>query len=393
MFGWGFVVVESLDRIVRRWRWAGGAVVGLFVVGVLVKIFFLGGLTQFAGFGEYFEPRYLDVVEEMGAYVRADSGGYDGQFYAQIATDPLLRNPKLAEAIDEPAYRARRILLPAVAYGLALGDAAWAIRVYSALNIVCWFAFAWLVWRWIGVADVRGFARWVGCVASLGVLDSVKYSLVDLPSVLLILVLIRYARERYLSGGVGLAAGILLKETNVLAAVALPVLKRPWVRGSAASVLGWGVVCLLGLGVFAAWYWYVHTRFDAFVGVRGNFDWPFASMGRNAVEAMRELVAGNWDDRYVFRLLALVGFWVQLGWLLMRVKAFASEPLVRMGLVYGVLFLVLGDLVWHGYWAVARVVLPMTLAFNLLLDVKGRGFWVLWSLANITVIHAVYRFI
>jgi len=45
----------------------------------------------------------------------AGSNGYDGQFYIQIALDPLLRGAKLQQVLDAPAYRARRILAPAIA--------------------------------------------------------------------------------------------------------------------------------------------------------------------------------------------------------------------------------------------------------------------------------------
>lgn len=52
-------------------------------------------------------------------YVFAGSYGYDGQFYRIMAHDPGLRRGLF---IDSPRLRYRRILVPALAYALALGN-------------------------------------------------------------------------------------------------------------------------------------------------------------------------------------------------------------------------------------------------------------------------------
>jgi hypothetical protein len=44
--------------------------------------------------------------------------GYDGQFYAQLALHPDLKDPNLANALDNPVYRARRIGLSLLAFCL-----------------------------------------------------------------------------------------------------------------------------------------------------------------------------------------------------------------------------------------------------------------------------------
>jgi len=57
----------------------------------------------------------------------------------------------------------------------------------------------------------------------------------------------------------------------------------------------------------------------------------------------------------------------------------------RAGIGYAVLLVVLGDAVWEGYpGAASRVLLPMTLAFNILVP-RGRAWWVLLLLGNLTV--------
>ena len=372
------------------WDKAGIAVVLFVSLMIVIKLLLPGGLTQFGGFGEVYASRYIDAVHSVGAYIKPDSGGYDGQFYAQIATDPTLSNHDFESAIDAPAYRSRRILLPLIAHILAFRNPEASLLVYCSLNIFCWFAFAWLIWTWLPVNDARTFVRWVVCVLSMGVIDSVKYALTDLPSILLMLLLIRYASTHRFGVAGGFLASLFLKETNLLSIVSLPKWSNKPGRLLRNSVF-WGIAAGISLGVFLMWYRYVNWRFDVFLGASGNFDLPFASMTRNLLKAAQELTVGNFDDRYIFRIIGALGFLIQLIWFHTQWKRL-ENPLVRLGLIYGALFIFLGDNVWWGYWAVCRVVLPMTIAFNLLYAPK-RWFWTGLVLANLTAIHAVYRFI
>src|SRR5437016_3992862 len=47
--------------------------------------------------------------------------GYDGQFFHYMAHDPLLRR-HISASIDNPKLRCRRLLVPGLAYLLALGQ-------------------------------------------------------------------------------------------------------------------------------------------------------------------------------------------------------------------------------------------------------------------------------
>ncbi len=371
---------------------AAAGVATVFTAMVVLQLIRPGGLTRFGGFGEHFEHRYIEEIKQVDAFIKPNSGGYDGQFYAQLATDPSLQNPHFEEAIDEPAYRSRRILLPAIAHLLALGNPEASILVYCSLNIIIWYAFAFFIWSWLKVSDARGFAKWTACVLSMGVMDSVKYSLTDLPSVFLILALIRYASSQRILVSGGFIASLFLKETNLLAMAAIPHLKgspREWVK----PMVRWVISSVIAIALFYFWYRSINLRFGNFNGVSGNFDWPLVSMVRNLWQAILELYAGNWDDRYIFRTLSVIGFGVQIGYLVTRIPQF-RDPMIRLGLIYGFLFLFLGDLVWWGYWAVCRVALPMTIAFNLVYSpTKTKYFWSGIILANITIVHAIYRFL
>lgn len=372
------------------WNWGGVAVVMCLSVMIIYKLLLPGGLTRFGGFGETFEHRYIDTIHSINCYIKPNSGGYDGQFYAQIATDPSLDNPAFEDAIDEPAYRARRILLPLIAHVLALGNPEASVLIYCSLNILCWFVFAWLIWTWLMVKDARTFAQWCACVLSMGILDSIKYSLTDLPSILLILLMIRYAHTRRLGVAGGFIAAVFLKETNLLAMSALPNWPKDR-RSLLKQFTLWSSIACISLILFYQWYRYVNWKFGVFLGVSGNFDWPFVSIVRNFLSALKALSSGEIDDRYIFRILGIVGFLFQLGWLVSQSKKI-RDPLIRLGLTYAVLFIFLGDLVWWGYWAVCRVALPMTIVFNLCYTPK-KYFWPGIILANITIIHSVYRFI
>ncbi|MBS0633312.1 MAG: hypothetical protein JSS11_15480, partial [Verrucomicrobia bacterium] len=65
---------------------------------------------------------------------------------------------------------------------------------------------------------------------------------------------------------------------------------------------------------------------------------------------------------------------------------------LRLGLPFAVLFWILGDHVWHGYWAVARTMLPLTFAFNRALLAEPRFTRSLIA-GNLFVLHSVYRFL
>jgi hypothetical protein len=76
--------------------------------------------------------------------------GWDGQFYHDIAHDPLIRRD-LWKSIDAPRLRYRRILVPALAYVLVLGDQALIDCAYRAVIL----AFVFLGSFWLSRIAVR----------------------------------------------------------------------------------------------------------------------------------------------------------------------------------------------------------------------------------------------
>lgn len=74
-----------------------------------------------------------------------NSEGYDGQFYHYIAHDPLLERG-FSKYVDNPRLRWRRILLPALAHIVALGQDDYIDAAYIALNL----GFLFLGAYWLG---------------------------------------------------------------------------------------------------------------------------------------------------------------------------------------------------------------------------------------------------
>jgi hypothetical protein len=346
------------------------------------------GFASLIRFGDTWRDRRHSSLQNLPLASVPNSNGYDGQFYAQLALDPSLRDPELKRIIDAPGYRARRILLPVSAAVLGFGRPWWTLQVYALLNVACWFALAWLLRREIGAGDWAGFARWSGCMFSLGVLDSVRQSLVDLPALLLLTMAVRtFSPANLTRSTCWLALGNLARETNLLGALALHAENLAGSKNRARSAFFF----LLAALPLALWSVYVRHRFDdPAASPAGNFTWPVVGALEQIQISFHEISAGKADSRYVFSLVAVVGFAVQCG--LFWRSPLPTSPWWRIGAAYSVLLLFLGPLVWSGYWAACRAVLPMTIAFNLLLP-AGRRFWPLWIVGNLSLLHGVWRFL
>jgi hypothetical protein len=362
----------------------------LFLALVASKFDARTGFTSLIRFGETWETRRHPSLQNLPIATVPHSNGYDGQFYGQIALDPLLNNPATPQALDVSAYRARRILTPATAAVVGFGNPWWTLQAYALLNAACWFALAWLLAKALPPLDPTNFARWLGCMFSMGVLESVRQSLVDLPALLLLaLAIFAQIQSRTNQSTLWLAFGNLTKESNLLGALALCFGDPARPSAIKRSILSFGLAAIPLFG----WSCYVNYRIPSSAASNGlgNFTWPLLGLGLHIKSCLSELAAGNWDGRYSMGLLGAVSFLIQ-AWTLWRRPNFHSAWW-RVGAAYALLLLFLSPWVWSGYWAVSRVILPMTIGFNLLLPSSHRFFWPLWILGNATMIHAVWRFL
>ncbi|RDJ93586.1 hypothetical protein B4Q13_20935, partial [Lacticaseibacillus rhamnosus] len=72
-------------------------------------------------YGETFYPDRLPMLRDVPIYTQRRSTGYDAQFYSQIAVAGNPFHPDLAKALDSPAYRSHRILLPLLVHAAGFG--------------------------------------------------------------------------------------------------------------------------------------------------------------------------------------------------------------------------------------------------------------------------------
>ncbi len=100
----------------------------------------------------------LDASEHV--YLFARSTGFDGQFYHYIAHDPFLRSD-LKNYVDDPRLRYHRILLPFLAYALALGHSSLIDRAYEVVFLLS---------VGLGVYWSSRFAQSTGLAAAWGLL-------------------------------------------------------------------------------------------------------------------------------------------------------------------------------------------------------------------------------
>jgi hypothetical protein len=307
--------------------------------------------------------------------VYEDNYGYDGQFYAQLATDPLLRDADTVAAMDNPSYRGRRVLVSALAHLLALGNPVWSIHVYSLINVLFWLILAGLLAYWIRDLSLTSFLRWLGCVFSLGVVTSVVLGLLELPALCFsLLALLAFERGRVTGAGFALSASILSKETFLLSGLALLSRDKPW-KG--------GLVFGLSLVPLAAWLLYLWTiQLPQNTGNSGNFQWPLTGLWfelSSTIDYMREGKIHN--------LLALFALLYQAGYLVLHPQA--GSLVWRFSIPYMVLAAFLGVAVWESDPGAAyRVLVPIAIAFNLLLR-PGGWFYLHWIAGNLSLIISI----
>lgn len=354
----------------RHWL-AYAAAVGIFL-WFCAQFYLPGqGFTSLVMFGSRSNVRYLPELRALNHYEQEDTYGYDAQHYAQIAMRPSLTDSALQAAVDSLPYRARRILFCWTAYLLARGDPARALHIYAVQNIVCWLLLGVLLLRWFPAVNWGNFGRWCGVMFSYGLCFSVRGALVDGPSLLLIAVGVALAEtgRNWWSAAVLGVAG-LGKETNLLGVAALAPAKDAGGRAWTIFFLRC-VFVLLPLAVWCAliWHW---LGSEGVAGLR-NFGAPFFAYAQKWRDTAVQLAADGLASPAKWSLLTLLALTAQFLFFVLQPKW--SDPWWRVAVAYSLLMVFLGEAVWEGYpGAASRVLLPMTLAFNILVP-RGRVGW------------------
>jgi hypothetical protein len=173
-----------------------------------------------------------------------DSAGYDGQFAYYIARDPA-RSP---DCLDAPAYRLQRILLPALARALSLGQAALIPWALVAINLVALVGGTALLEDLLARA---GASRWYALSYGLfaGVFMAVRLSTTEPLAYGLALGAVWLAtRERLTGTAILLGLAALAKETTAFFALGIALHLALGGRWRAALTLA-----LIAAAPFLAW--------------------------------------------------------------------------------------------------------------------------------------------
>lgn len=190
------------------------------------------------------------------AYVFPQTSGYDGQFYRIAAHDPWLRTSRWRNA-DNPEYRYRRILVPALAWLAAGGRSEWIDAAYIGVLLVSLFVGAFFLGLWLAREGLPAAAGAVFLFLP-GTLISLDRMLPDIALYALLAALLLACRDRLTpAAALTLALAPLVRDLGFLAiaaAAAYFLTLRRWRDMALAALCGLPA---------AAWYLWLHVTITA----------------------------------------------------------------------------------------------------------------------------------
>lgn len=316
--------------------------------------------------------RQPPLVSTEHIYLFEGSGGYDGQSYHYMAHDPFLSSD-LKEFLDDARLRYRRILVPLLAYGLALGRSDW---VDGAYRMVCLLSIG------LGVFWSCRIAQEAGVTAGWGLLFlampaipiTVDRLTVDGSLAALTAGFVLYSRSASWRLFAVLAGAALTRETGLLLVGAFCA-RLAWERAwRSAGVFLFSAAPAIG------WYGYVQMRtvgqpygaslipFAAIFHAIGNpWRYPPGTPFVNAVLLADYLALGG----------VLLAFGLAFAW-------FARSPRETLRIA-GVLFAAMAVVVqradhWQNVYDFGRVYTPLLVCLGAL-AAQGRNGWLLAPVA------------
>lgn len=349
------------------------------------------GITRLIQIGTELDRRGIPVYRATPKYMDPyppDRWGFDGQYYAELSLDPLLRDPGITVALDDPAYRARRILLPWIAHALGFGHPFLTLNLYAALNPLFWLVYVVLLYRLFRGHGWYGFGGFCAMLLTCGVIECMKGSLTDFPAFV-------FMTGALMTGGWAgaalLALAGLTREVSVLATPALFRYRPPWGRTILRNI-GLGLVVGVPMALWWAYLWWrLHIRTH---GDTDNIDWPLVAMNRKFWEVVALARNGGirWTQFYksepVHAILTIVAVLTQSVYLLTHRRW--ENRIWRVGALFIPFFLCIGYAQWESHFTITRQALPITLAFNLILALSPeRRRWIWYVLGNAFVPYGI----
>jgi hypothetical protein len=336
-----------------------------------------GNLTRPIRFGANFADRAVPALRAQ-PHVIVPGDGFDGQFYAQLAFDPLLHQPATVLAMDDAPIRARRGLLPALAWVTGGGDPRAILWTFPLINAVAWLALLALAWHALRDHGPAGQAACLAIVFAPGAIESASRCLPDLPATTLGWAALNLG-ARTGAAAVGFALAALGRETLLLAWLA----SAPWKRAAGSRWTKQVVLAAVVVLPIVLWSAWLAVRFGTPERPDGqNISLPLQGVWRALTESIGALAPARGEPLHrteaVQRLLLLVSLVTQVA-LLLRLPRY-QNALWRWGLLCAALVLCLSWASWEAFFSVTRHLLPLHIAFNVLLvtgskEVRGRWIW------------------
>jgi hypothetical protein len=358
---------------------AGARTVGLIAVLCWVAFMSFISLARYGGdfrallcLGQrHYHPASLDGIP------RAGPAGYDGQYYVTLATDPFFRQLDTAKAIDAPAYRAERILIPLLAWLLAAGNAGGAIIAYQ---LLCWALGLGAVYLAARLLVEEGRSPWLALllVPTAGLVASMIRSTLDATAVFFILATLwAYVRRQDTLALALATCAVLTREMSYLVAVAVAfdqLRHRRFVR-SAAFVA-------VPLAPYMLWQLYLRSVLGPrYLLAHGGFTIPFSWVGEKLPHVFRSSGV-SWME--LFGLAAVAATTVAFILLLAQPKGWT--PTAVAYLAFAGLGLALTYDIYVETWGYARILVVVPFLATV---VGGRQPTrsTRWSLRAITIFY------
>lgn len=306
-------------------------------------------------------------LAEDGVYRFPENFGYDGQFYHFIAHDPLLRTDA-PQYVDNARMRWRRILVPALANLLALGQPEWIDGAYIAVVLLSIFPGVWWLARFARLHGSPAYLGWA-FLAVPAVPVSIERMTVDVALAALAAGFIYSAREgpRGIFYAILIAAP-LVRETGIgltIAAAAFSLYHRQWRRVLLESSTALP---------FLAWSAYVHQHTVMAPRVWGSLA-PLAGLFERSIRPIDWAASEAVVHAARLDAIALAGFWTGLALLVVVCR---RRPLTLLhcaiGVFAGFIIFLGAPSVWEESIAFSRVLSPFIVWLGMF-GIAHRSWW------------------
>jgi len=336
------------------------------------------GFLDLIFFGEQFSANRLKEINSINLPAQTQIG-YDGQFYAQVALDPLILHDNTIHALYEPTSRARRIGLPILSFILGFGNPAWILQIYALLNFAFWGLLLLALYRYSGFCYRKDFLLAASVLWSTGTLVSLSRALTDFPAATLSVLAVFLIAKRKIAASL-LSFATLCKETSGLGFLLLAWPEGKW-KTNLHKIF---ISCLIVFIPIAVWVLYIRIRINnGFLADNNNFAFPFLGIICKVTTEGERFFRGLSQFSIIHMRNLLYEFVCPLSLLAQSVylivKPRLYSPFWKLGIGFAAVIYIVGNAVWVEQVSYCRSLLILTFCFNFLIHRYERGIsYALW---------------